>query len=733
MDTDYNVILSSARNFKRLGDFTHAVENYFLYFENVPETIWDECTVKEFIDLVSDMDIFLRVDSVKTEIWRILEKSFKLFPSNWRMANALANVFMKEIEHELFPILTFQAFRLAKDKNQSCLTVEDKLLTVMWDKVPRWHFRMLNGKLRNTAYKKVIYKSLEDGYKNAIDIGAGCGLLSLYLGTHNSNPKITLFEANKTLYDQAILNMIKYCPNVSLTSIQINSNDIAFTEYRSNLLVTEIFDVAVFGEGILRTLCHALDTFMIKSNYRIIPAKVKIFVTGIGCDKLSKQFRLQNDMDILHMDETFYVTKDFISEPYDAKCILKENYEILTDTVEVMELNFHDKDFLHLILNNLWKTKIHLTGLKCALIDCLVVWFDLHLDEETIVSTNPFHSQNEPCWEQAIFHSTIPLRIDKNVLLPLEVKIVNEHLDFGLNVIPNFNAHFILDEYSILILNDEKWTSYVESLSEKIPSKRSTIFDFSSFPLMGLLLAKKGHTVFHVFRYEENLKFIEYLIKTKDIEPTLFKFVQHKDYPFCVLGQSEIDYVFYEPCCTNGSLNPSPLDNIILEKFKAKSFFTGIIVHFKLIHSPYIDYCNRVSAENVEPFEDLASKMNDFTGTEHVDLSHSFPHESMTNEQKWDMTQDSTKIVPIQILKDGKINGILTWYTLVGIGGVQFTTNESSCFKLKAFLLPERNVESNEFLNIYCQSEKGVFLKIEICEEKWLKTNFQSYDKYQLL
>lgn len=95
MDTDYNVILSSARNFKRLGDFTHAVENYFLYFENVPETIWDECTVKEFIDLVSDMDIFLRVDSVKTEIWRILEKSFKLFPSNWRMANALANVFMK--------------------------------------------------------------------------------------------------------------------------------------------------------------------------------------------------------------------------------------------------------------------------------------------------------------------------------------------------------------------------------------------------------------------------------------------------------------------------------------------------------------------------------------------------------------------------------------------------------------------------------------------------------------
>lgn len=43
--------------------------------------------------------------------------------------------------------------------------------------VERWHFRMLNDKARNEAFRKAIIKKVRDGYRDVLDIGTGTGLL----------------------------------------------------------------------------------------------------------------------------------------------------------------------------------------------------------------------------------------------------------------------------------------------------------------------------------------------------------------------------------------------------------------------------------------------------------------------------------------------------------------------------------------------------------------------------
>lgn len=93
----------------------------------------------------------------------------------------------------------------------------------------------------------------------------------------------------------------------------------------------------------------------------------------------------------------------------------------------------------------------------------------------------------------------------------------------------------------------------------------------------------------------------------------------------------------------------------------------------------------------------------------------------MSNELAWN-TKESSKVLTAEILKDGKINAISTWFTIVGLGNTQFCTEKSTYFNLNALLVPERKVRKNENLSMVCRFEKGDFFKIEISEEKKLET-----------
>lgn len=519
--------------------------------------------------------------------------------------------------------MVFKAFKIAESNNLSCLAIERKMLDVMWWEVPRWHFRMLNGKLRNTAYKTAIHKALQEGYTTAADIGAGCGLLSLYLASHPSKPTITLFESDETFYNLAISNLQHFSPDIILDSHPDNSKNVTRTKFKSNLLVTEIFDVAFFGEGIISTLIHSLKWHIDNRDFKIIPAKVNIFVTGVSSESLGAQYRVQRTIPTVNVSEDIRITKNMEGDPYDAENLLKYNFVILTETTEVMELDLKNREMLEFIHRNKWGKYISLKGIREGNIDCLVVWFDLHLDDEISISTNPFHEANEPCWEQAIFHCRSPFKIEKNQEIPLSVKIIREHLEFELSTqnIPNI-PEFTLEEISLKFLNDEKWTEFLVNLTQNL-TEPATVCDFSSFPLFGLILAKRGFRVIHVTEnYFDTEKLVHYLLQKNEIDVSLFTMYNRINFAPYLVSEERIDYVFYEPVDSGGRLRQSPLDNVVFKKFNATNFFTDIIIHFELIHSSYLDYCNKVSEENVEPFKHLADSLNVFTVSKKLCFRH---------------------------------------------------------------------------------------------------------------
>lgn len=57
------------------------------------------------------------------------------------------------------------------------LGARENLENVCGHLVERWHFRMLNDRVRNEAYRGAITAAVKAGYDTVLDIGTGTGLL----------------------------------------------------------------------------------------------------------------------------------------------------------------------------------------------------------------------------------------------------------------------------------------------------------------------------------------------------------------------------------------------------------------------------------------------------------------------------------------------------------------------------------------------------------------------------
>lgn len=68
--------------------------------------------------------------------------------------------------------------------------------------VDRWHFPMLNDRLRNNLFAEAISKKVKQGYETILDIGTGTGILSLYAKAAGAD-EIYACECTKPMYDIA--------------------------------------------------------------------------------------------------------------------------------------------------------------------------------------------------------------------------------------------------------------------------------------------------------------------------------------------------------------------------------------------------------------------------------------------------------------------------------------------------------------------------------------------------
>nr|XP_020447432.1 putative protein arginine N-methyltransferase 9 [Monopterus albus] len=295
--------------------------------------------------------------------------------------------------------------------------------------VERWHFLMLNDHGRNRKYQQAIQKAVQSGCNTVLDIGTGTGILGMCAKKAGA-AEVYACELSKTMYELACEVVTANGMDGSIKILHMKSLDMEVPKdipHRVSLVVTETVDAGLFGEGIIESLIHAWHHLLLPpqkgesesreqcATGRVIPAGATVFAMAVECLEIRRHHRLcVSEVGSLSMATAGELRSpvscssepDDSMEPYTTERLsrLPGGYKPLTEPFTALTIDFNNVQELE-GLSSREVQRVRLPVTQEGELDALAVWFQLHLDEESSLSTGP---QEDTCWEQAIYpvHST---------------------------------------------------------------------------------------------------------------------------------------------------------------------------------------------------------------------------------------------------------------------------------------------------------------------------------------
>lgn len=154
---------------------------------------------------------------------------------------------------------------------------------------------MLHDSERNKKYEAGLKVAIDfmhsNGKKaNVLDIGTGIGLLSM-MAVRNGADSVVACEAFKPMSECAVkiiqqngfADKIKVIPKRS-TELTVGSN--CDLQFRANILVTEVFDTELIGEGALGIFKHAQEE-LLEENSVCVPNSATVYAQIISSSLVS--------------------------------------------------------------------------------------------------------------------------------------------------------------------------------------------------------------------------------------------------------------------------------------------------------------------------------------------------------------------------------------------------------------------------------------------------------------
>lgn len=157
--------------------------------------------------------------------------------------------------------------------------------------VPRWHFPMLADSARNRAYAQAIAAKVRPG-DVVLDIGCGAGLTAMlaaragakHVYTCEQQPLIAA-AATRVIAANGLSDRITVLPKWS-HDVQIGID----MPEPADVVISEIVDTVLLGEGALATLTHAMAA-LAKPGARAVPEHGTLRAQLVQCDGLLHQWR----------------------------------------------------------------------------------------------------------------------------------------------------------------------------------------------------------------------------------------------------------------------------------------------------------------------------------------------------------------------------------------------------------------------------------------------------------
>lgn len=323
--------------------------------------------------------------------------------------------------------------------------------------IPQWHYDMLNDAGRNGAYDAAIIAEIArrkggggSGKRvDVLDAGAGSGLLSMMAARAGADFVTAVEQATHMTdageetvcmngYGGSVLSLNKDVRRVFTAEsdglvrggLKPDGTQVEM-ERAADVMVYEVFDSGLIGEGVLHILAAARHR-LLAGDATLIPARATVFaqavemrVGTVHCGGSGgNSARVHHEQAVRGGGGDARSTPsgpgsegceggtDFTLDMSQAnrwrwradyegvnleKC--RDKWRALGDPVQVFDFDFYDVS-----VNDLRPAAraLDVAVTAAGVFNAVVFWFELHLDDTTSVSTSPHDGTKGQTWQQAV-------------------------------------------------------------------------------------------------------------------------------------------------------------------------------------------------------------------------------------------------------------------------------------------------------------------------------------------
>ena len=299
---------------------------------------------------------------------------------------------------------------------------------------------MLHDHERNRQYEKAIVKTIQKLAESmekihVLDIGTGTGLLSMMVArafnqtiNTTSSLRITaceVFQPMAKIAKECIEKngLSDYIHLISKRSTELDLDDDLQGD-RINVIVAEVFDTELIGEGALRTFSDACKRLTVdKQNIRVIPARATIYIQLVESSLLKEFHTLRN---ICNQNQRITIPND--CRHLAGNTIFDLNVNQIKDFIRPLSkpMPIFHFDFKHINETNNFHEEKLFENIQCDYdgeIDAFIMWWNLHMDEEGEIQLGTIPVW---CYENQEQAQNIPWREHwiQGIYYPQESKIV---------------------------------------------------------------------------------------------------------------------------------------------------------------------------------------------------------------------------------------------------------------------------------------------------------------------
>jgi predicted RNA methylase len=302
--------------------------------------------------------------------------------------------------------------------------------------VARWHFEMVADELRNAKYEAAIVRAVgamrttrrgaagdgAEGRVSVVDFGTGTGLLAM-MAARAGATRVDGFELSEHLSSVArrVVKRNGYSKVIHVT--QKDCRQIAVGHGRdlpdrADLLIMELFDYGFLGEGALH-FAHFAWNHVLEDDARIVPQGGAVFAMAVQIAPREME----------GFDVSMWGAYRFQTEYY-AIDLASTSHRRLSAPFRVFDFDFRRaaaKDSPP-TSGGAWSGDLDV--IADGVLNAIVFWHEIRLDEETTISTAP--GDVKTCWFQAV-QPMEELSLSKGTTLALNASHQGSRITFAID------------------------------------------------------------------------------------------------------------------------------------------------------------------------------------------------------------------------------------------------------------------------------------------------------------